>query len=89
LARFFAEPQRLFAAVEAKAPLPPIDDRCFPVLFAPRLPMLFRAASTDEAMLWGMLVQPIAVGLLARDNETRHVIKTLCTIGAADAVVTD
>jgi hypothetical protein len=89
LVRFFAEPQRLFEAIEAKAPLPPIGDRYFPVLFAPGLPMQLRVASTDEVLLWGMLVQPIAVGLLARDNETRHVIKTLCAIGAADAAVTD
>jgi hypothetical protein len=33
LVRFFAEPQRLFAAIEAKAQLPPRSDRCFFVLF--------------------------------------------------------
>jgi len=45
--RFFAEPQRLFAAIEAKAQLPPLSDRCFFVLFAPGLPAL--CAGVEEA----------------------------------------
>ena len=47
LVRFFAEPQRLFAAIEAKAQLPPLSDRCFFVLFAPGLPA--PCAGVEEA----------------------------------------
>jgi len=52
LVRFFAEPQSLVAAIEAKAPLPPLSDKCLLVLFAPGLPMLFRVANNEEAAIW-------------------------------------
>jgi hypothetical protein len=84
LVRFFAEPQRLFAAIEAKAPLPPLSDKCFPVLFAPGLPTLFRAADNEEAAIWDKLAGPIAVRLLSRDRFTRTVIERLFRIGAMD-----
>jgi hypothetical protein len=84
LVRFFAEPQRLFAAIEAKAPLPPLSDRCFPVLFAPGLPTLFRAANNEETAVWEKLAGPIAVRLLPRDSDLRSAIEGLFRIGAMD-----
>ena len=84
LVRFFAEPQRLFAAIAAKAPLPPLSDKCFPVLFAPGLPTLFRVADNEEAAIWDEVAGPIAVRLLSRDRFTRSSIEGLCRIGAMD-----
>jgi hypothetical protein len=86
MVRFFAEPQRLFAAIEAKAPLPPLSDRCFFVLFAPGLPALFRAANNEEAALWEKLAHPTAVRLLSGDRFTRLAIEALFRIGAVDPV---
>jgi hypothetical protein len=84
LVRFFAEPQRLFAAIEEKAPLPPLSDKCFPVLFAPGLPTLFRATGNEEAAIWDEVAGPIAVRLLSRDRFTRSAIEGLLRIGALD-----
>jgi hypothetical protein len=84
LVRFFAEPQRLFEAIQSKTPLPPLSSRWFPVLFAPGLPMLFRVASKDEAALWEKLARPIAVRLLAGDHATRKATETLFSVGAAE-----
>src|SRR5215467_8100039 len=64
LVRFFVEPQRLFAAMEAKTPLPPLSDKCFLVLFAPGLPTLCRAANNEEAAIWERLTHPLTVRLL-------------------------
>jgi hypothetical protein len=84
LVRFFAEPQRLFAAIEAKVPLPPLSDRHFPVLFAPGLPTLHRATDHDEMAIWEKLACPTAVPSLSRDSNARRVIERLFSIGAAD-----
>jgi hypothetical protein len=84
LVRFLAEPQRLFAAIEVKAPLPPLSDKCFPVLFAPGLPTLFRAADDEEAAIWDKLACPIAVHLLSRERFARSAIEGLFRIGAMD-----
>jgi hypothetical protein len=84
LVRFFAEPQRLFAAIEAKAPLPPLSDKCFPVLFAPGLPRLVRAANNKETAIWDKLASPIAVRLLSRGRHSRCAIDELFRIGAMD-----
>jgi hypothetical protein len=84
MVRFFAEPQRLFAAIQARAPLPPLSDKCCRVLFAPGLPALFRAANTEDAALWEMLVGPIAMRLLSRGRHMRCAIERLLKIGAAD-----
>src|SRR5262249_38095440 len=86
LVRFFVEPQRLFAAVAAKAPLPPLSDKCFPVLFAPGLPTLFRAATNEEAAIWEKLARPIAVRLLSGDRFPRSAIEALFKLGAVDLV---
>jgi hypothetical protein len=86
MVRFFAEPQWLFAAIGAKAPLPPLSDRCFFVLFAPGLPALFRAATHEEAAVWATLVDPIAMPLVSRGRDKRRTIEELFTIGAADLV---
>src|SRR5215831_10304368 len=87
LVRFFAEPQRLLAAIETKAPLPPLSERCFLVLFAPGLPRLFRAANNEEAAIWEKLAQPIGVPLLCRNRFTRPAIEALLRIGAVDLVL--
>jgi hypothetical protein len=84
--RFFAEPQRLFAALEAKAPLPPLSDRCFLVLFAPGLSTLCRAANNEEAAIWEQLAHPTAVRLLSGDFFTRPAIEALFRIGAVELV---
>jgi hypothetical protein len=86
LVPFFAEPQRLLAAIEAKAQLPALSDRCFFVLFAPGLPALFRAANNEEAALWEKLAHPTAVRLLSSDRFTRPAIEALFRIGAVDLV---
>src|SRR5262249_22972840 len=72
LLRFFVEPQRLFAAIETKTPLPPLSDKCFLVLFAPGLPTLFRAANNEEAAIWEKLSHPVAVRLLSGDRFTQR-----------------
>jgi hypothetical protein len=84
LVRFYVEPDRLFGAIEAKEPLPPLSDRCFPVLFAPGLPTLFRAANNEETAVWEKLAGPIAVRLLPRDSYLRSAIDGLFRIGAMD-----
>jgi hypothetical protein len=84
MVRFFVEPQRLFAAIEAKAQLPPLCDKCFLVLFAPGLPALFRAANNEDTALWDMLVSPIEMRLLSRNRHRRCTIEELVRIGAAD-----
>ena len=84
LVRFFTEPQRLFAAISAKAPLPPLSDRCFPVLFAPGLATLYRVAGNDEVAIWEKLARPTVVWKLSSDRHARHVIEQLFSIGAAD-----
>jgi hypothetical protein len=89
LVRFFTEPHRLFAAIEAKAPLPPLSDKCFLVLFAPGLRTLFRAANHEEAAIWEKLARPTAMRLLSDDPVTRLAITALFTIGAVDIVPED
>jgi hypothetical protein len=84
LVRFYVEPHRLFGVIEAKEPLPPLSDRCFPVLFAPGLPTLFRAANNEETTVWEKLAGPIAVRLLPRDSYLRSAIEGLLRIGAMD-----
>ena len=84
IVRFFVEPTRLFEAIEAKLPLPPLSGRYFPVLFAPGLPMLFRVASNVEAAIWEKLVCQVPARLLMQDNDARHAIEQLFAIGAVD-----
>jgi hypothetical protein len=84
LLQFRADPDRLFNAVAAKQPLPPLSDRCFPILFAPGLPNLFRAAVADEAALWTRLVVPVPVAELLQDRFSHWVINELYRIGAVD-----
>jgi hypothetical protein len=84
LVPFRADPDQLFDAIAAKQPLPPISDRCFPILFAPGLPNLFRAAVADEAALWTRLVAPVAAAELLRSRFSHWVINELFRIGAVD-----
>jgi hypothetical protein len=84
--RFFAEPQRLFAAIEDKAPLPRLSDKCFLVLFAPGLPTLFRAATNEEAAIWEKLAHPIAVRQLLGNGFTKRAIEALFRTGTVDLV---
>jgi hypothetical protein len=84
LVRFLTEPQRLFEAIEAKRPLPALSGRCFPLLFAPGLPLLFRVANNIETAIWDKLAHPIPVRLLKDDDETRRATEQLFAIGAAD-----
>jgi hypothetical protein len=82
LVRFFAEPRRLFAAIEAKEPLPPLSDRHFAILFAPGLPKLYRAATNDEMMIWEEVVGPTEVHTSSCDSNSRYAIEELLRIGA-------
>ncbi len=51
---FHADPRALMAAVRG-APLPPLGPPEYPVLFAPGIRGLFRAATDNEATLWATL----------------------------------
>jgi hypothetical protein len=82
MVRFFAEPQRLFVAIEAQEPLPPLSAQPRPVLFAPGLPKLYRAATRDEEAIWETLVGPRAVRELLREGHSQNVIAELLRIGA-------
>ncbi len=86
LVRFFAEPERLLAAIEAGATLPPISDRTFPVLFAPGLAGLVRVARDAEEALWEHLARPVTILALSRSGHTRRSIEELFSIGAAELV---
>jgi hypothetical protein len=84
LVYFYAEPQRIFAALEGGEPLPPLSDRSYPVLFAPGLPGLFRSASCDEAALWDKLAAPMTIRELFSGNGARQVVETFVAIGAVE-----
>jgi hypothetical protein len=84
MVRFFAPPHRLFDAIAAKEPLPPISERPFPVLFAPGLPKLYQAASEDEEEIWAALADPIAVRTSSCDRLARRTLEQLFIIGAAE-----
>jgi hypothetical protein len=81
---FLTEPQRLFDAVETGGPLPPLCGRSFPVLFAPGLSQLCRAASDDEVALWERLTIPFPMRDLRSDRYAREVMEELLSIGAAE-----
>jgi len=51
---FHADPAAVFRALRG-APPPPLGERAYPVLFAPGLPNLYRAATVEEAALWERL----------------------------------
>ena len=87
LVRFFAEPERLLAAIEAGTPLPPISNRVFPVLFAPGLAALVRAVRDEEEALWEQLARPATIPTLLRSGHTRQSIAELLSIGAAQPVL--
>jgi hypothetical protein len=89
MVQFFAEPQRLFDAIAAKEPLPPLSDRHFPVLFAPGLPKLYRAPSDEEVALWDRLAGPIDARLLTPEQHQRQAIEQFLSIGAAEVAPED
>jgi hypothetical protein len=51
---FHADPEAVLKALYG-GPVPPVGDPAWPLLFAPGLPHLYRAASEEEAALWGRL----------------------------------
>ncbi len=85
LVSFFAEPQRIFAALNGAEPLPPLSDRSYWVLCAPGLPGLFRSATVDEAALWEKLAAPVTIREILKDNSMRETVQDFVTIGAAEA----
>jgi hypothetical protein len=89
MVRFFAEPQRLFGAIKSREPLPPLSDRPLPVLFAPGLPKLYRAATQEEEAIWQALVGPRAVRELSRDGQSGNVIEELFRAGAVELAAVD
>jgi hypothetical protein len=84
LVYFFAEPQRILAALNGAEPLPPLSDRSYPVLLAPGLPGLFRSATVDEAALWEKLAAPATIRELLQDDRTREMVRRFVAIGAAE-----
>jgi hypothetical protein len=84
LVKFFADPERLLAAVATQQPLPPLADECFPILFAPGLPALWQAAGEEEASLWERLSVPTSMQALTLEGYPRHVIALLFSIAAID-----
>jgi hypothetical protein len=85
LVRFLAEPQQLFEAIRTKERLPPLSNRCVPVLFAPGFATLFRVASAEEAAIWGELSRPITMGL-CRGRYARETVEELFLVGALELV---
>lgn len=51
---FHAEPEAVLRALYGAAP-PPVGEPAYPLLFAPGLPNLYRAATAEEAALWARL----------------------------------
>lgn len=51
---FYAEPVTVLRALHG-GPVPPVGPVRYPLLFAPGLPNLYRAASVEEAVLWARL----------------------------------
>lgn len=86
LVYFFAEPQRIFTALDRAEPLPPFSDRPYPVLFAPGLPGLYRPATIDETALWERLAAPVALRDLRDDKRTAAIVQDFVAIGAAKKV---
>jgi hypothetical protein len=84
--RFLAEPRRLFGAMAADEPLPPLGKEGFPHLFAPGLPALRRSATTTEASLWERLVLPASLKSLRREGCSRRLILHMLGIGAIERV---
>jgi hypothetical protein len=89
LVQFFAEPEQLLGAVAANEPLPPLSDECYPILFAPGLPTLFRPADNEETAIWKKLARPTTARLLLRDSNARNVIERLLSVGAAELIPLD
>ena len=86
LVRFFAEPHRIFTALDRHHPLPPLSDRAYPVLFAPGLSGLFREASKDEAALWERLAVPMSLVELSEEPSAWRIVQTLLAVGAVRLV---
>jgi hypothetical protein len=84
IVRFFAEPKRLFDAIAAEGPLPPLSGQHFPVLFAPGLPRLYRAASEGEYAIWEKLSAPTAMPSSSCEGRTQEALEELFMIGAAE-----
>jgi hypothetical protein len=84
MVRFFADPERLLAAVAAQQPLPPLAEGCFPILFAPGLTGLWESAGTEVAAIWERLAGPVSVQALVRDEYSHHAMSRLFGIGALD-----
>jgi len=82
--RFFAEPERLFQAIGANQPLPPLSDRTVSVLFAPGLPKLYRPARSDEEAILEKLSHPMAMREFPPGGQYRHAIQALFSVGAAE-----
>jgi len=78
---FHAEPEDVLRALHG-APPPPVGDAVYPMLFAPGLPDLYRAASDEEVALWarlptaevppGLLERLLAEGVLVRSDRLRN-----------------
>ena len=79
---FHADPQTLVAALEAGAAWPPLGGERFPVLFAPGLSNLSRAAGPEVEALWLRCAEPIAVRALSRAGFARRILEDLFAIGA-------
>jgi hypothetical protein len=87
MVRFFSEPKRLFDAIALKQVLPALSDVPFPVLFAPGLPKLYRAAREEEVVMWDRLARLVDPWLLTSDRSQRKAIEEFLNIGAAEVTL--
>jgi hypothetical protein len=81
---FFADPDRLLAALEGESALPPLSTTQWPVLVAPGMPGLARPADAAELALWQALDEPSPVAVLQGQGHSRGTIESFLTSGAAE-----
>ena len=84
LVSFFADPDRLLAALEGESALPPLSTTQWPVLVAPGMPGLARPADAAELALWQALDEPSPVAVLQRQGHSRGAIESFLASGAAE-----
>jgi hypothetical protein len=84
LVSFFADPDRLLAALEGASALPPLSTTQLPVLVAPGMPGLARPSDAAELALWQALDEPSPVAVLQGQGHSRGTIESFLTSGAAE-----
>jgi hypothetical protein len=84
LVRFYAEPRLVLGALWGQ-PAPPLSDAAIPILFAPGLNGLSRAATDIEVVLWERLtLSSVLLSTLLMELDARQVIEALALAGAVE-----